>query len=109
MMLAKYSRTVGARGRMERRIVAALLDHLQAAGFHIEGVDDGEDFTVVSTTKDAMELIFNLDDARVRVGGHHVALVLGEGEDILSDWSYSKSDADGFNAAMEAFDVDGAK
>jgi hypothetical protein len=26
--------------------------------------------------------------------------------DIISDWSYAENDADGFNAAMDAFNVD---
>jgi hypothetical protein len=34
---------------------------------------------------------------------HGVLLVMGNGEDIISDWSYSEGDADRFNAAMEAF------
>ena len=35
---------------------------------------------------------------------HGVFLVLGNGEDIVSDWNYSTGDPDGFNTAMEAFD-----
>jgi hypothetical protein len=35
-----------------------------------------------------------------------VLLVLGNDMDIVSDWNYSEGDADGFNAAMEKFNVD---
>lgn len=37
---------------------------------------------------------------------HGVFLVLGEGEDIVSDWNFTEGDPDGFNAAMEAFDAE---
>lgn len=37
---------------------------------------------------------------------HGVLLVLGNGEDVISDWNYSEGDADGFNAAMDAYAYD---
>lgn len=39
---------------------------------------------------------------------HAVLLICGNGEDIISDWSFADGDADGFNAAMEAFDSEKA-
>ena len=36
---------------------------------------------------------------------HGVLLVLGNCEDIITDWNYRDGDPDGFDAAMEAFDA----
>lgn len=110
-MLNKYGRKVSPNGRLERRIVAALCAHLVTKGFELHSVWDGEVETKVHTTKGAMELIFNLDTASLRfhpypgdiTKWHGVLLVLGNGEDIVSDWNYTTGDPDGFNAAMESF------
>jgi hypothetical protein len=109
-MLDKYGRKVSPNGRLERRIVAALCEHMTARGFNLDTVYDGVETTHVHTVKAAMELIFNLDEASLRFKhplykAHGVLLVLGNGEDIVSDWNYTTGDPDGFNAAMEAFDV----
>lgn len=109
-MITKYGRRVSPTGRTERRIVAALCEHMIARGFNLFNVYDGEDETHVRTAKDAMEIIFNLDESSLRFKhplgkAHGVLLVLGNGEDIVSDWNYTTGDPDGFNAAMEAFDV----
>lgn len=108
MMKERFGHEVGARGRLERRIVAGLCAHLEAAGFAPHSVYDGEEETRVSNAKEAMELVFNLDEASLRFAKpghreHGVLLVLGNGEDLVSDWNYSKGDCDGFDAAMEAF------
>jgi hypothetical protein len=71
----------------------------------------------VSDKKEAMELVFNLDEASVRfwvpalrlskerAKWHGVLIVLGNSpEEIVSDWNYFADDRDGFNAAMDAFD-----
>lgn len=96
------------RHKIERRVVWNLCDHLHRAGFDIRGVYDGEEYTKVSTAKDAMELIFDLDEASLRVAKsgyaeHGILLVMGNGEDILSDWNFFRDDRDGFCAAMNAF------
>jgi hypothetical protein len=103
MMLREFGHTVSDRGRMERRIVAALLAHLSARGFEPRSVWDGEEDTPATDTKAVMELVFNLDESRVYFGSHSVVFILGNGVDVLSDWTYSKGDADGFDAAMQAF------
>src|SRR5262245_5164992 len=35
---------------------------------------------------------------------HGVLFIMGNREDVLSDWSYSEGDADGFRKAVDAFD-----
>lgn len=108
MMLKRFGREVGACGKLERGIVYALCKHLIAAGFAIKGVWDGEVFEKAETPKAAMEFIFNLDEASLRITKgkreHGVLLILGNGEDVISDYNYSEGDSDGFRAAMEAFD-----
>lgn len=110
LMAEKFGVKVSASGRTERRIVAALCEHLTIRDFNLFNVWDGATETHVRTAKDAMELIFNLDEASLRFKHplgkpHGILLVMGNGEDIISDWNYTTGDPDGFNAAMEAFDV----
>lgn len=106
---------------LERRIVAHLIAHLKAQNFLVTTVFDGEETTGVSSAKEAMELVFNLDEASLRFQlhkdgdrkrsmfkEHGVLLVLGNGEDIISDWNYMTGDHDGFNAAMKSFKVEEA-
>ncbi|MGZ5078635.1 MAG: hypothetical protein ACXWHZ_03710 [Usitatibacter sp.] len=119
-----------ARGKLERRIVANLIAHLDRNGFVPYRTYDGEEFTLVGDVKSAMEVVFNLDEVSLRFipkswanARLHpitptpeqleerewgVLLVLGNGVDIISDWNYSKADGDGamFGRAMDAFDAD---
>lgn len=94
----------------ERRIVRGLIRHMRRAGWRVVRVDDGEDCPKVRTEEQAMAAVFAVDDARLVFGKgdhkHGVLLIGGNGEDIISDWSYFAGDADGFNAAMEAYDID---
>lgn len=122
MMRKRFGTVVRPSGRLERRIVANLIAHVLKAGFKLHSVNDGDEITPVRTMKAAMELIFNLDEASLRFykGGrkgrtqdalqadawHGVLLVLGNGCDIVSDWNYTEGDADGFCAAMDAFDAE---
>lgn len=103
--------TLRAEQKIERRIVWNLIHHMVRKGWDVASVYDGDDDTVVRERKAAMELIFNLDEARLyfkkkhrtEVITHGVLLVMGNGEDILTDWNYSAGDVDGFNAAMDEF------
>lgn len=95
--------------RRERRIVWNLMKHLAVSGFKPMFVHDGNGYTAVSTPKEAMELLFNLDDARLYVqktGKHAISFVFGNDLEIIADWGYTEGDPDGFNKAMEAFDVE---
>lgn len=117
MMEKKYGQKINSNGKLERRIVWNLCKHLNTKGFMVTAVDDdGQTIFLRSKNpliraKSAMEHIFNLDDSLVYFRSqdhsteHWVRLVLGNGEDIISDFNYFEGDADGFNAAMEAFDV----
>src|SRR4051812_46038888 len=65
-MAERYQVKVHARGRGERRVFAALVQHLEANGFVLHSVFDGDEETIVATKQEAMELVFNLDEASVR-------------------------------------------
>jgi hypothetical protein len=98
-------RDLPARCYLERAIVANLIAHLQAAGFEPYKASDGEERHKVSTIKEAMEVIFSVDQAWLYVRkagvekGHTVMLVLGNGEDCIADHSVG----DGFDEAMDEF------
>ena len=111
MMAKRFGCTVGPKGRLERRVVWNLFQHLSAAGWHVTQVYDGDEFKQVHTVKGAMELIFDLDEVSVRFARgkgkgneHGVLLIMGNGVDIVSDWTFSEGDGDGFHAVMNAFD-----
>ena len=104
--------------RTERDIVWALCHHLDAAGFGLTGVYDGEDLIRLTDPKEAMEHVFNLDECSLRfkfrgmLGERHktmgVALIMGNGNDgldIISDYSSPEDDQTGWDAAMDAFDT----
>lgn len=107
---------ISPNGRLERRIVWNLLMHLEANDWFVRATWDGEARERTKTAKDAMELIFNLDEVSVRIAKgrervkgedwHGILLILGNGIDVLSDWNYTMGDPDGFNAVMEAFDAE---
>ena len=111
MMEKRFGQKVSPEGRLERRIVANLIAHMEAKGWKVYAVDDDDEATLVQDGKAAMELIFNLDDALLTFVNadddtHGVRLVLGNGIDMISDWGFSEGDPDGFRAAMQAFNTD---
>lgn len=123
---------------IERGIVRALIGYLRRKGWDVFRTYDGMDYEYPATDDAAIAACFNLDEvslrfvphavrakvdavrgsgdcAAVRAAGdvgkqaeHGVLLVMGNGEDIVSDWEYSVGDPDGFYAAMEAFFAKGA-
>lgn len=98
-----------AHGRLERETVFNLLSTLEKSGFSAIAIDDREEITKVSTIKDAMELVFNLDESIVVLKKnkvtHRIGLIMGNNEvcDMIFDWTYSDGDPDGFNSLMEEF------
>lgn len=102
-------RQMSDRSRIERKIVANLCNFMSLHGFSIHSVWDGEELERPKTTKEAMELIFNLDESSLRFQKngfkpHGVYLVLGnDGWDVIADWNYTDGDPDGFNARMDEF------
>lgn len=101
------------RAKNERKVVYALLTQAVEAGFQLVDVYDGDEHEKVSTVKEAMEIVFNLDTSYVwmRKEGfkkHYLMFVLGNAEDgseTLADWGYTDGDPDGWNAFLERFDA----
>jgi hypothetical protein len=114
LMLKQFNQPVSITGKAERRIVANLLSHLDAAGFTPTAVDNRDDLLKVRTAKSAMERIFEVVSdpiLYVRKRGeskrtHTITLVQGNGTDMISDWTYTEGDPDGFDAAMGAFNAE---
>ena len=120
MMFKRFGTKVSVQGKLERRIVANLIAHLQANNFRVCSVYDGEEIEKISPNgvegmRAAMEIIFNLDEAAIQfihndaariTDWHDVSLVLGNGIDIISDWNFFNDDRDGFEAVMDAFDAE---
>lgn len=103
------------RNKVEQAIIKALIAFLDGRGFKPTFVFDGEENVKCDNADKAMEAITAVDEswlhfkARRGVLGsgarkdHGVYLILGNGEDVISDWRYSDGDADGFSKAMDAF------
>jgi hypothetical protein len=112
-LMVDGSDKLSPRGRQERRVVWALFLHLASNGWKPVDVEDGYDeATKVASALDAMEVIFNLDDAHVTftndAGASHVVyLVRGNSpEEVVSDYSFSAKGADNFDEVMASFDAE---
>lgn len=111
-MLKRHGTGISPLGRLERRIVANLFAHLEKNGFRVVAIDDTDDENPVDTSKAAMELIFDLDTAYVHIspqGGddvHIIHLEIGNGIDLIVNYTFNEGDADGFEAVMQAFDAE---
>jgi hypothetical protein len=95
--------------KIERRIVWNLIGQLEAAGFSVIAVDDGDERVKCADAMAAMDAVFAVGVAHVfvkkpRHGERWIKLVVGNGEDIVSDWGFSEADRDGFNALIKAFE-----
>jgi hypothetical protein len=116
-------REMPAHCKLERRIIYNLCLHLYANGFRLHSVFDGEEvddgYTVEQKAevaiKQAMELVFNLDEASIRFisqsatnnnADHGVLYIGGNGVDCIADWNYFSDDSDGFNKVMDEFNPD---
>jgi hypothetical protein len=126
------TRSNGTRIAVERFIVRELIRHLARHGWSPYINDDGGEHVYCPTEERAMASVFAVDesrlhfaptslvndcraaegskramrDARMRADRkcHAVLLICGNGEDIISDWSFSDDPADTFKAAMDAYE-----
>ena len=101
--------------KVEIAIIKALIAFLDGSGFKPTFVFDGEENVKCSNAAEAIEAITAVDESwlHFKAGegvlgsgarpAHGVFLVLGNGEDVISDWNYSAGDADGFSKAMDSF------
>lgn len=95
-MLLRFGTKVTVEGKLERRIVANLCEYLIHHGWTPVETYDGEVFEPATTTKEVMENLFNVEEIAVRFTNgketHGVALICGNGIDIVSDYDYSEND-----------------
>lgn len=89
-----------------RPIITRLLDYLAAQDWNVVAVDDGDDSLIpMHDRTEVMATIFSVDWSQVvfqKAGRRHVvALILSNGEDVISD--YSMSSRDDFGSLMDAF------
>lgn len=97
--------------KVERRIIANLIAYLERQGWKVFNVFEGEEDIAVTDVKSAMEAIFSVDDSWLDVRNaagkeHRIRIVLGNGVDCISDYSYTPGDADGWCVTMECFQAD---
>lgn len=79
-----------AEATIVRKVVKALRD----AGNPVVSVWDGEESTPVKTTKDVLNVVFNLDEATLHTAtGQFVYIVLGNEWDALADYNVSLEEA----------------
>lgn len=91
---------------VERQIVWALLHTMQTAHPHCSlVVFDGEENVACPDPAAAMEEIFNLDTAWIRMGRAWVMLVMGNGADVISDYGVSPATEAAVHAAEVACGV----
>lgn len=120
MMAKRHSSHLNQRMRNERRIVWNVLERVQASGFKLAFVDDTDEETLVSTTKEAMELCFNLDDVYVMFSDGKrkapiawVRFIFGngnDGKDVITDYTTNLECLNDFDTDMcVAAHIPGAK
>lgn len=101
---------------LERSIVFSLLHYLTANGWELDRANDGGDYCIPliagSARGDgsrmvdtAMGIVFSVMESVVHFRkdkrGHHVVLIVGNEQDIVSDWS--EHERDDFGSLMETF------
>ena len=103
------SKKIPVHVRLERRVVWNLLAHLEQAGWLPLAVESDERVPT-ATAVAAMEELFNLDEGWLFVGKskaeHGILIVFGNGCDCVSDYTFCRGDADGFDAVMRSFDAE---
>jgi hypothetical protein len=114
LAIDKYFRDRGygplrADQRLERQIAWTLLHKLAAEfdGVTLE-IDDSEEITACTGDDrftQAMELIFNLDEAIIRFGQSWVLLIVGNGEDIVSDYGVNERTQRAVDATTAMLDL----
>jgi hypothetical protein len=88
-------------------VVNRLIKKLEEAGWQISWINDGGDEEILSQgdTEDK-EAIFAVDECHVffKKEGcktHYVYLIHCNGDEVISDWSFSSGDPDGFDKLMD--------
>ena len=78
---------------LEVKVVTKLFEMLEEEGWEPKKVDDGGDYVPTPTWSEALETIDSVEWSALFVTDgvqtRRVALILGNGRDVVSDYSYS--------------------
>jgi hypothetical protein len=110
LAIDKYFRDAGygplsADQRIERQIAWTLLHNLASEFKGVELRVDGEACKGDDRMLQAMELIFNLDEAVIRFGNPWVLLIVGNGKDIISDYGVNARTERAIDATTAQLDL----
>jgi len=108
---AKRDQPILGRVKLERRIVLSMIEHLVEQGFVLVEASDGEERIKPKDNMEAMEHVFGVDESHLyfqKPGfkSHWIFLVHGNGVDIISDYSFTNGDPDGWCKVMDVFNKD---
>lgn len=99
--------TTTQRLALERQIITHLIDTMREHGWRVAYVYDGGDECRDNTTTDAtLEHVLSVDESQIifedaRGRQHWVSIILGNGVDCISEYSYANYNADTFQHVME--------
>ena len=98
--------TVNQRLALECVIIKHLIQTMAAHGWHVDHIWDGGDEVRASDIGAQLDAIFAVDESQIifenKDGRQHWAsLILGNGIDVISDYSYAMHKADNFEAVMQ--------
>lgn len=99
--------TINQRLALERVIIKHLIETMAAHGWKVDHIYDGGDEVRDTDIGAQLDTVFSVDEAQIifenSAGRQHwVSLILGNGIDVISDYSYAQYKADDFQALMEA-------
>lgn len=97
--------TVNQRLALERVIIKNLIQTMAAHGWHVDHIWDGEQEVRNSELGAQLDAIFAVDESQIIFENpqgrqHWVSLILGNGIDVISDYSTALHKADNFEAVM---------
>lgn len=99
--------TTTQRLALERQIITHLIDTMREHGWKVDHVyDGGDECRDNATTEATLEHVFSVDESQIifedaRGHQHWVSIILGNGVDCISDYSYANYNADTFQRVME--------
>lgn len=116
-LIERYSRevakesamlTVNQRLALERVIIKHLIQTMANHGWKVDHIWDGGDEIRATGIGDQLEAVFSVDESQIifenSAGRQHwVSIILGNGIDVISDYSFAAHKADDFEKVMTEF------
>jgi len=98
--------TVNQRLALERVIIKNLIQTMAAHGWKVDHIWDGGAEVRTADLGAQLDAIFAVDESQIifeNYAGrqHWVSLILGNGVDVISDYSYAQNRADDFESLMK--------